>query len=667
MPPSERNIRAILIYRVTFLAINLIYLVAVAGFDSAVAGLVAVVLLGYGVALRIWRNNPLALHLAVFPVNLAAISFGIWLTGGPSSSGYLLYLTETMAVTMFFGRRMVLFAPTFSILLYVAACYGSLTAATSPSFGYRVLLLYLLSVAISIHANAISEAASRLQREKEIGQRNLERLRTLGRLAGEVNAHLELSTILKTVIDSAVELVDADGGWVMLREADGLFRVQVVANLPQENVGKEADGRGVSSEVIRSGQVVIVHQGDASHQGIQDTLAEEGLDNALGVPIVSEKELVGVIGLTASAPRRFSADDVDLLESFAQQAATAITNGRLLAESRRRAMHLATLNEIGRSITSALKLDSLFGVIYHEISQVMDASGFFIALYDEGDSYVELAYLVDQGERYPPVRIPLNEGPTCQAIKERRVVRLTDTNCPGATWVGQDEQETQSGLVVPMIFEGRVLGAISAQSYLPGAYGNEHESLLITIASQAAVAIENAKLYQKTLEMSLTDYLTGLGNARYLFQELELELDRAKRYNHPVSLIMMDSDSLKGINDRFGHLAGDLHLISLGRVLKANIRSTDVPIRYAGDEFMIILPETDTESALALAERIRKEVAGQELEIQGQRIKASVSIGLATFPHHGDTVEELINQADTALYQSKRKGKNCVTVLDVAD
>lgn len=163
---------------------------------------------------------------------------------------------------------------------------------------------------------------------------------------------------------------------------------------------------------------------------------------------------------------------------------------------------------------------------------------------------------------------------------------------------------------------------------------------------------------------SFRDSLTGLFNRKFFNQEIELQLARAKRQVEPLSLIMVDLDDLKGINDAYGHLVGDAVLVSLGKVLKDNIRASDVAARFGGEEFAILLPVTNRDGAIELAERLLEAIHQASIETKRGELEYTASIGVTGFnkPSKDLTVNELIESADKAVYQAKKKGKNRVEV-----
>ncbi len=186
--------------------------------------------------------------------------------------------------------------------------------------------------------------------------------------------------------------------------------------------------------------------------------------------------------------------------------------------------------------------------------------------------------------------------------------------------------------------------------------------ILEAIASQLVIAVENSRLYKLTSRLSVTDELTGLYNYRYLQHRLAEEVERARRYQHEVSLLMIDTDQFKQFNDRFGHLTGDIALAELGRVLHHAVREVDVVCRYGGEEFAIVLPETDARGAYVAAENVRDKVREHRFcdEEGAPESRLTVSIGLAAYPQHAVDCEELLREADDALYRAKHEGRDRV-------
>jgi diguanylate cyclase (GGDEF)-like protein len=195
-------------------------------------------------------------------------------------------------------------------------------------------------------------------------------------------------------------------------------------------------------------------------------------------------------------------------------------------------------------------------------------------------------------------------------------------------------------------------------------FSDEQRGVLRYLAAQASTSIENIALHEQVSQQAVTDELTGLANNRALRRWMDNESERAERFGHPLSLLMVDLDDFKAVNDTYGHLQGDEVLRALGRILRRESRGIDEPARYGGEEFAVGLPETGAEGALEVAERVRARIAAQEIPlVDGDgSIAITASIGVATFPVSAGDVRSLFSAADDALYRAKRSGKNRVEI-----
>ncbi len=184
------------------------------------------------------------------------------------------------------------------------------------------------------------------------------------------------------------------------------------------------------------------------------------------------------------------------------------------------------------------------------------------------------------------------------------------------------------------------------------------------LVDQTAIAIERASLYQKMTELSITDDLTKLFNTRYLNRTIEIEIQRSSRYHTSLSLIFMDIDYFKQINDHYGHLVGSKVLVEIGQLLIKSLRSVDIVARYGGDEFVIVLPQTPPGAATQIAERMRKGIEQNTfLKKEGYSLKMTASFGVASYPESAKSKDELIRLADEAMYKVKYQTRNAVYAI----
>lgn len=180
------------------------------------------------------------------------------------------------------------------------------------------------------------------------------------------------------------------------------------------------------------------------------------------------------------------------------------------------------------------------------------------------------------------------------------------------------------------------------------------------LAQQFILGVKRAVLYQEIQELAITDSLTGIFNRRYYLERFREEIERSKKFRHRFSCLMLDIDHFKRYNDSYGHLVGDAILKEVSSTIKENTRQIDMFCRYGGEEFSIILSETDTEEAKFAAERIRQAIAGKSIRAYDEELKITISIGISTFPMDGQDVQAVIDNADSALYQAKNTGRNKV-------
>src|SRR5207302_134574 len=212
----------------------------------------------------------------------------------------------------------------------------------------------------------------------------------------------------------------------------------------------------------------------------------------------------------------------------------------------------------------------------------------------------------------------------------------------------------QSALVCPLVFSDQFIGTLAVYHTEPSVYTDDHRRLLDRISEQAAAVIYNSIVFEQTQEDSLTDPLTGLPNTRFMFMHLTRELARAERLKTEVSLLVMDLDNFKDINDTFGHHIGDRALREVASVLRAAIRPYDICVRYAGDEFIVVLSGCGADEAEHKRQELQKSIDEVYFEARpGKRLTLGISVGAAVFPQDGESYEALLATADSRMYQDK--------------
>jgi diguanylate cyclase (GGDEF)-like protein len=259
--------------------------------------------------------------------------------------------------------------------------------------------------------------------------------------------------------------------------------------------------------------------------------------------------------------------------------------------------------------------------------------------------------------------IPGSRGYVVKAVQNQvpQLIHDVQTN-PLVSQEGQipEVRDIRSAVIAPLLLEQDVLGALSLESSVTSAFTADDLRVLVSFAATATAAIRNAQLHAEVQKLAITDALTGLYNRRGLFELGRHEMERTRRFGHPLSTIWVDVDNFKNINDTYGHQIGDRVLKAVAECLNKNTREVDILGRYGGDEFAILLPETDLNVAVSVAERLRKQVAGTSMTVDGSPVDVSVSIGVSKVSEAINGLELLFKRADTAMYAAKQAGGNQV-------
>ncbi len=331
----------------------------------------------------------------------------------------------------------------------------------------------------------------------------------------------------------------------------------------------------------------------------------------------------------------------------------------VLRDLERKVQELQALNDVARTLASTLDIHEVLSLVMRKVSEVLRPEHWSLLLVDEERNELVFEIAVGDGaDRLKGLRLPIGEGIAGHVASSGEALLVPDVREDPRFAARFDKASgvvTGSILAVPLRSKGRVVGVMEIVNPRGArAFGPEDQRSLETLSEYAALAIDNARAYERIRELTLRDEHTGLFNARHLWRQLEAEALRTLRTGRPFSLVFLDLDHFKQVNDRHGHQVGSAVLREVGDRLRQHIRSIDVPVRYGGDEFVILLPETDRERARAAAERLRDAVAGAPFAGgAGLAIRITASFGLATCPDDGATAEEVVKAADSAMYRVK--------------
>jgi diguanylate cyclase (GGDEF)-like protein len=338
---------------------------------------------------------------------------------------------------------------------------------------------------------------------------------------------------------------------------------------------------------------------------------------------------------------------------------------------RREAGEVAVFQELGKALTSSLQLDQVLRTIMEKIDEFLRPDNWSLLLLDEAkqELYFELA-VGKASQALKDVRIKLGQGIAGWVAQHGEVVIVPDTTKDTRFFGKVDEKtkmETRSIVAVPVRFRDTCLGVIELINCV-GAEGFDPRDLklLEALSDFAAIALENARHVKRIHELTIKDDCTSLYNARHMGFILDTEIYRSQRYNYEFSIVFIDLDHFKQVNDTHGHLVGSRLLAEMGEALKGNCRLIDFAFRYGGDEFVILLPQTSKENAINVARRLHKLVRETVwLQNEGLNITVTPSVGLAAYPADSKTKEGLLHLADEAMYLVKNTNRDSVAAANM--
>lgn len=341
----------------------------------------------------------------------------------------------------------------------------------------------------------------------------------------------------------------------------------------------------------------------------------------------------------------------------------------LLSAMQRTVEQLAAFNEMAKALTSTLELREVLNLVMQKVSSLLRPRNWSLLLQDERTGKLYFEIVVGEGaDALKRLQLSPTEGIAGTVFSSGKARRVADVRADPDFAPRFDEASafhTRSVLAVPLIARERVLGLIElVNGPEDPPFSDDDLTVLTAIADYAAIAIENARNYQRVQELTITDEHTGVYNVRHLRAQLDIELKRSQRFHHPMSLVFLDLDRFKSINDTHGHLMGSAALKEVGELLASLSRQPlDQVYRYGGDEFALLLVETGTDGALTIAQRILEAFRGHRfLQAHGLDVRLTCSLGVACFPDHARRALDLVRAADFAMYAAKARGRDDVCV-----
>lgn len=483
----------------------------------------------------------------------------------------------------------------------------------------------------------------------------------------QVSAEQNLDRLLRLTVDRIAASLDYSYCCILLKERQDLV-IRAVTSYSEDIIGSRIPiGTGVTGRC--AAQRTEMNIPDIQQCPFYVHFGDEVFRSELDVPIVFRGRLLGVLNTQSKKARAFGDRDLHILRTLATQIGVAVHNAQIRSQ-------LELVQDIGIQLLSVTRSEELVpwvveqirNRLHHDSCAILRAEGFHLVFEASTGKF---------SEDLVGLRIPIGMGITGRCARERRTVNVGDVRAE-PDYIPSGIEGVRSEIAAPIAFAQELYGVLTIESSTENAFDDDDVRLLAALSAQIAVGIRQARLLAAAERMAVTDALTGLYNYRYFHERLSSEVSRSTRYGRPLTLIMVDLDDFKAVNDRHGHLKGDDVLRAVAGILKQKVRrydeptsvkttSIDIATRYGGEEFMVIMPETGAEGGLAAAERLRATIeaeAGRSAGVtdaDGTPHPVTGSFGVAVLVA-GQTLEILIKRADDAVYEAKRQGKNRVAL-----
>ena len=501
-----------------------------------------------------------------------------------------------------------------------------------------------------------------------VGRARAAELRRAGQLqvlqlaARRMSASLTSEEVGRAVVEETQRVIDYHNARVyVLEEPDELVPVAFEGRVgAYEKVDldilRTKLGEGLTGWVAKHGTAVRVDDAGADPRSATIPGTDDVPESMLVVPMQHDDRLVGVITLSKLGLRQFDDDDLRLLLILADQAATAFSGAALLAETRRLAAELRQLLDMSSALSRSLDPHDVANLMAEHLARAIGADEAQISDWDRVNDRVRtLGCYPAERQATVDAYYDLAPFPLTRRVLEDGTIAVVDAEDPDADRAEVEllRREGMRGLVMlPLIAKGEAIGIVELSSRGRPVAESGPITLARTMAHEAAMALENARLYETARNLADRDPLTGFFNHRYLHERLSEEVVRAVRTRRPLSVVMLDLDDFKLVNDTFGHVYGDRVLVHVADLIRTSLRGSDVAARYGGDEFALILPETDHDDAGRAAERILDAFRASPFAAEGrQPFPLGASIGIATHPSDGRSAAELIPVEDAGLHR----------------
>ncbi len=450
-------------------------------------------------------------------------------------------------------------------------------------------------------------------------------------------------------------------------EGEQLRITELVTESDQVADGPFPLGAGAVGAAVRRKLTTSLKQIRPGYGGICYYRGPATVRSFIAVPVLERGHLRAVLCADRLVDRAFSPQEEELLRDSTAHVLRAFENERVFVQLERSKREQEILYHVSQSLSTALTQDAVMEVGFGAAKEIAPHDFAAITEYQpEGRRHIVRRAVGERALDFQGLSFRDNTSLTAMVVKNRHYLPYRGEFDPKQQVLFTKKAKLkgmESLLVLPLVVREEPIGTLIVAAKAPSAFGTSVRETLQALTNQLAVAMANARAVCQLEELATTDGLTGCLNKRAFLDQMEQKLMAAQRFGRKLSVIVTDLDHFKAVNDTYGHAAGDRVLKALGGVLRRVKRETDLVARFGGEEFCLLCEETDARGARLLAERVREELENIELLTELGPLKVTASLGVATFPDHASTAEDLFVQGDKALYEAKNRGRNQVCMV----
>lgn len=493
----------------------------------------------------------------------------------------------------------------------------------------------------------------------------------------------ELDTTLQILADRFGELIHADGCYITLWNPETQETIPAAAYGPlresYRKIKPDPDEPTITQAVLRDEKPLVIEDVDNTPHLDPERAAQFPARSMLAIPLIIDDQKLGAALIAFNEHHTFTSEEFKLGEQASRQIGLAVFKARLLDTAHQHATESETLRQASAAVAATLKLDETIDRILEQLNRVVPYDSASVQLLHEN----KFEIVGQRGFEDPSSVLGMSfsladDAPNRIVIERRKPYIVKDAPAAYEVFRNSPHDHIRSWMGAPLIIQDRIIGMLALHSVQFNCFTTEHTRLASVFAAQVAIALENARLYEETHRLSIIDSMTGIFNRRHFMDLAQQEYQRSRRYNRPLSIIMLDLDHFKAVNDDYGHLTGDQILQTIVSLCQDNLRESDIIGRYGGEEFIVLLPETQGQApptnkpepnhdqlqstAKDVAERLRQIVEKTSIHTAKGDVRITISLGVAELSESNESIDTLIDHADQALYAAKENGRNQVAV-----